>query len=69
MSKPRRILELDELPANVNGSPVVTRDTSSTLTYADGTTATFYSSEGESVVASCCPNPPACNPAIEECNL
>ena len=69
MGKPRRIIELEDLPANENGSPVVTREIAATLTYKDGTQATFNSHEGEGVVAACCPNPPGCNPAIEECNL
>jgi len=67
MAKKRRILELDELPANAAGSPVVTRDIAATLTYADGTHETFHSHEGEGVVASCCSSGD-CNPAVENCN-
>jgi len=67
MSKPRRILELDELPENAAGSPVVTRDMSVTLGYADGTQQTFNSHEGGGVVASCCGGSGPCNPAVEQC--
>jgi len=71
MGKPRRILELCELPPNENGSPVVSRDISATLGYADGTDATFNSHEGdgEGVTIKGCCNPGDCNPAVEECNL
>ncbi len=66
MSKPRKIIELEDLPANEAGSPVVTRDIEATLTYADGTSAVFNSHEGEGVTPACCSSG-GCNPAIEFC--
>lgn len=66
MGKPRRILELDELPANEAGSLVVTRKIEATLIYEDGTETIFNSHEGDGVVASCCSSG-GCNPAIEFC--